>query len=388
MSSNSGSACAVPLQYESIRNLTSPEEKSNQVQTYFANVPAREILKLDTNRNLRNYIPNYSGKSRNTVHKEIADTICNAPDKFINRNGGFTVTASDIYINNDKKEALVTNPSIINGAQSKGEIQRYLEKMDSEAHSFHVRVEFIVNPNSEHSNEVAIARNTSTNVQRISIAGSKGCFEELEASFQQGYPQQKLRKSETELDDSVINTRKLIQVISALMPQELIEKKSTHPARKSFVNIAQCLLNFEKIYEEKKKGDLNAIKRYQFFIDMAATAWAEYLYWQEHKDWIGHRLMSQKVIERDGKKHKVSDGVVFPILGAISSFVEKNPKTKKWEIYKPNILDDTLVINIAVGQIRNLNNDPILMGRTPAAYEALMIVPQTYQSMMANMKAA
>ena len=46
--SATSSAGVVQLRFESVRNLTSPDEKKNGTRTYFANVPAVEILKLDT----------------------------------------------------------------------------------------------------------------------------------------------------------------------------------------------------------------------------------------------------------------------------------------------------------------------------------------------------
>ena len=64
-----------------IRNLTSPEEKENGVQTWFANVSARDLLDLDTADNLRTYIAEHSPAKRNLVHKQIANTIVEMPRK-------------------------------------------------------------------------------------------------------------------------------------------------------------------------------------------------------------------------------------------------------------------------------------------------------------------
>ena len=67
----------VRLNFESIRNVTSPEEKENGSRTFVMNLPAAEILKIDTVHNLRDYIPAHSGKRRNGVHNAIANTIEN-----------------------------------------------------------------------------------------------------------------------------------------------------------------------------------------------------------------------------------------------------------------------------------------------------------------------
>src|SRR4051812_12784867 len=86
---------AFKLQYNVIRNLTSPDEKANGVQTWFANVDAKQILELSTKDNLRSYIPEHASGKRNSVHKQIANTIEELPDRFINRNSGITVTCTN-----------------------------------------------------------------------------------------------------------------------------------------------------------------------------------------------------------------------------------------------------------------------------------------------------
>jgi len=65
------------INYQLIRNVTSPEEKANGVQTYFLNVPAHEIADIGTSENLRSYIAEHSARKRNAVHKAIESTILN-----------------------------------------------------------------------------------------------------------------------------------------------------------------------------------------------------------------------------------------------------------------------------------------------------------------------
>jgi len=112
------SAGVVQLRFESIRNLTSPDERKNGTRTYFANISAAEILKLDTVENLRQYIPEWQPGKRNKMHEAIGDTIRDQPDEFIVPNSGFTVCAADCSVNEEKKEIRLTNGSLINGAQS------------------------------------------------------------------------------------------------------------------------------------------------------------------------------------------------------------------------------------------------------------------------------
>ena len=176
----------VHIEYQLIRNVTSPEEKSNGVQTYFSNIPAEDIVDIPTTDNLRDYIAEHNPRKRNAVHRAIETTILTEPDKFINRNAGLTITCSAMEFDDKKREMALADPSVINGAQTQGEIRRFLESISDEDDEFwpeadfHVRVEIIIDP--EHSSivETAIARNSATKVQSISQAGARGHLDELD----------------------------------------------------------------------------------------------------------------------------------------------------------------------------------------------------------------
>src|SRR5947209_52464 len=147
----SSSSGRVALSYDTIRNMTSPEEKANGARSFFANVPIAELLKLDTAANLRDYIPDHPGKHRTQAHKAIGQTLRERSDRFIQLSSGVTVAARNVEIDDNKKIVTVTNGSIINGAQTQGEIRLFLEEMRNTAAAageefvpdFHARVEFM-----------------------------------------------------------------------------------------------------------------------------------------------------------------------------------------------------------------------------------------------------
>jgi hypothetical protein len=146
------SAGSTRLRYETIRNLTSPEEKANGARSYFANMPIEELLKLDTIANLRDYIPDHPGKQRTLTHKAIGETLRQKQDRFIQLSGGITVSATDVEIDDNKKIITVKKGSIINGAQTQGEIRMLLDEIaeqGEEVPQFHARVEFMVDPDDE-----------------------------------------------------------------------------------------------------------------------------------------------------------------------------------------------------------------------------------------------
>ena len=88
----------VQLSYQSIRNTTSPDEVETGVKSFVVNLPVFEILKLGTRENLRSYIAEYNSRKRNRVHDAIATTIQQEPHRFITRNSGFVIAASEIDI--------------------------------------------------------------------------------------------------------------------------------------------------------------------------------------------------------------------------------------------------------------------------------------------------
>ena len=381
----------VALRYETIRNLTSPEEKANGAKSYFANIPVSELLKLDTAANLRDYIPDHPGKKRSQVHKQIGATLQERSDRFIQLSGGITVSATEIEVDDNKKLVTVSRGSIINGAQTQGEIRLYLQGLEDEAAKadFHARVEFMVDPDKEFIVETAIARNTSTNVQKISMVGKKKYLEELSKSFKKRFPKLDISRSETQVEDNYIDTQRLLQVLWAMMPESLLPdtKRSVAEARlKSYKNRAYCLLDFEKDVllkekepdEETRSEDIEkAAARYKYFVDMAGDAWAEYERWRHHEKWHGTYLHERtKAIRRDDDGgYTVADGVIFPIISALSHFVKKD-RSDTWALDIPPVFDDAEMIEAARDQLSSYDANPMYMGRTAAVYESLSLLPK------------
>lgn len=371
------SAGVVQLRFESVRNLTSPDEKKNGTRTYFANLPATEILKLDTVENLRNYIPELRPGKRNKVHEAIGETIRDNPDEFIVLNSGFTICAAECVVNEDKREIRLGSSSLINGAQSQGEIRRYLKECEDKGESareFFVRAEIIVIDEPEFVTEVAIARNTATKVSELSQAGKRQKFEDLRANFVKMFPDAKLRMSDTDPIDT-IDTERVIQLCAAMMPQELVdEEKFISSKLKAYKNKAQCRVDFEKAHDEQD-DDPKQRERYQFYIDIAPYAWREYSSYRVHPAWKGKRLRKDtKAVKRKPNQETIySDGLVFPMVAALSLFVKR--VNGHWALVKPGVFKDEDLIDAAVEQFREgCDSNPIIMGRSAGAYQSLMLL--------------
>lgn len=387
------------INYQLIRNVTSSEEKDNGVQTYVANLPAIELRKVGTEDNLRTYIPEHSNKRRNAVHKAIERTIVEEPSRFINRNSGVTIACSRATVNDNASTIAMTGASIINGAQTQGEILRFLDELEpgeeEQAGRFSVRAEIIVDP--EHSSivETAIARNTATRVQDISQAGARGHLNDLRDIMKSELGLD-IRMSETDTD--VIETMQVLQYTRLLMPASVSGNTTSAEMLRPYKNRAQCLEDFSEWWYQKDKGENAEVRaaaeaRYRFTVDMAPIAWREYHYWESHPGWNNKYIWEQtqkggRVVRRD-KKNKivwVSPGLVFPIMKAMSAFVDTDGESR-WQLKKPSLFKPDDMIKRAVAQFRAHDSNPMLMGRRESAYEALLTYPETIMEVMRNVAA-
>jgi hypothetical protein len=370
------------LSYLKIRDVTTKEEEANGASTYVVVLPAREILKIGTGGNLRSYIPAHAGKKRNLVHKAIAKTIRQNPDRFSQLNSGFLIGASKITVDDNKRSVALNDPSVNNDAQSQGEIQLYFDECDKRKETpidFAVRCELSVEPDPSTRTHIAVARNTATRIEGISIAGKHGYFEDLNAAFRKVHPDLELAHSETDVEEKYVDTRLLLQVLWAMMPEALApdNRRSMEARMRAYKNAAYCLQDFMEISDARSSDQGNAA-RYNYFIDMAGSAWHEYQRWQTHEQWNDKRLLErlrQAVRGDDGTIREISDGIVFPIPSALSRFVKRD-KSDRWCIVYPKVFHDEDMLIAARRQLSHCDGRPMLMGRSGGAYEALMTLTE------------
>jgi len=386
---------SVILSYQLLRNVTSPDENITGVKAFVVNFPAFEILKVGTKENLRTYLAEYNPRKRNKVHESIENTIETEPERFITRNSGFVIAASDVEIDDNKKTIKLYDASVINGAQSQGEINRWVGKVfpdgkpsNDEESPFHVRAEVIVDPDLQEVVETAIARNTATPVKSISQAGARGHLEELEKSIQTLHPDIKIRKSET--DEGVYDTRKVLQFARLLMPVTVSGNETASERLRPYKNPEQCLGDFSEWFESRKT-DEEARRKYDFTVQIAPHAISQYQYWESHVGWNGSHIWEEtkkggRACRRDqnGKIVWISPGLVFPIIGAISEFVRET-EPNQWAIVTPKLFKPNEMIARAVQQFRSVDSDPMQMGRSPGVYDALRIYPSTIVEVMKDM---
>lgn len=380
------------INYQLIRNVTSPEEKENGVQTYFLNVPANEIADIGTKENLRSYIAEHSARKRNAVHKAIEATILNEPDRFINRNSGITITCSKLELNDKEKFVTLTDASIINGAQTQGEIIRYLleieENEDEWADAgFHVRVEINIDPSHASVVETAIARNSATSVKSISQVGARGHLDELNEILKKETGKA-IRISETDLD--VHDTFHVLRCARLLMPPSVSGSTGSTEILKPYMNKAKCLEEFSDWYRNRKT-DKSAKAKYDFTLSIAVLAIREYESWETSEHWVGKRIWEDtqkggRTCKRDkaGNIVWMSPGIMYPLMSSMSEFVVKSDDGE-WFIEKPKQFRPAQMIEKTVEEFRRNASAPMLMGRNPSAYSTIRTYPATLMELLEDL---
>ncbi len=379
----------VEFPFYSFRNVSCPEDADNGRKVLFGHAPATSILMLPTDENVRDYLLEAEGRKRRQptqVHRAISETLKNTPHNFSVLNGGVTLVARDYEVDEKKKLLRLLKPSIINGSQTQGVLKDFYAEVESDGSEpplIHVTFELIVTDDDGLIAETSIARNFQNDVMSVSIAGRLGQLQELEESVQKVYPQYKLRQSETQLSDDYIATERLIQVITALTPEELWPKpgESENPNKTyTYAMKTKCLNDFQNVFR-KAKDDANPEHDkyrdlYQFYLDVAPQAYELHEKWKTHPGFVGTRLRS---IERDGRAIKeIPDGIIFPIFAALSAFAEKTEEG--WRIRPPASFSDEDIIGAAVTVYQEIaDRNPQTMGKNKACYSQLYQLTSLYK---------
>lgn len=359
-----------------VRNISSPEDVAAGRKVYAGTAPARSVLDLEDDENVREYLVEAKGKQKKSptqVHQAIRSTLENRADIFSVLNGGLVIVARDAEVDDKTRTMTLLRPSIINGSQTQGELRRFFAKtFTSDYTEPSVRFEIIVTNDDDLIADISIARNFQNDVRALSIAGRRGQLNELEARLQEHFPGVQLQKSESDQNDTEgsLDTEKLVQVTFALLPADMMEKfgAQSDPINKvfSYSQKTRCLKLFQRMIEDEAHNEI-----YQCFLDVAPIAWGLYLKWKAHQGFIGTRILS---IERENRQVKdVPDGLIFPIIAAHSVFLRFNGL--RWKLEMPRILTDDELINAAVQSYKEMaGHNPQTMGKSKACYSHVLQV--------------
>lgn len=368
------------LQYHSLRSVTSPEDTEAGRKRYCGIAPARALLGLDTSENVRGFLGrDEDGNPRKAtlVNKALLDTIERRPEYFALLNSGVVIVAREAKVDDPSRTVLLNRASIINGAQTTGVLRDYFAGADDEDETNpSVNFELLVMDDEELIADVSIARNFQNQVKSLSIYGRQGRFEALEAAMQRVDPKIRLRKQETDFSDEFLDTEKLIQVLTAIAPADVplpsaVKRKErtleTQYRVYAYRHRSRCLKDFAEVMDDCEEW----AEAHKMFLDLAVPAWK--LYWRLKGEQAFSPLHcvrgagnGTKVVARDG----VPDGIVFPMLSALSGFM-KNSK-EGWQLRVPKNFPWKTFFGQAMAQEKSTaGHNPNTMGKLADCYIAL-----------------
>src|SRR5712692_9072429 len=185
--STRAAVAAFEFPYITCRNISAPEDDTAGRKIYSGHAPASSVLSLEDDENVREYLAHAQGDQKHMptlVHQAIRKTLEDQPDQFSILNGGMVIVTRAVEVDDKRKILVLQRPSIINGSQTQGELDRYFTKYRSSPDFFEpsIKFELIVTTDDGLIAEISIARNFQNDVRPISIAGRRGQLDELEVA--------------------------------------------------------------------------------------------------------------------------------------------------------------------------------------------------------------
>jgi hypothetical protein len=383
-----GSIPPIRFPYNVIRNVSSPEDDNAERKRYAGNASATSFFDLPDDENVRAFLERTGDGTKRKptlVNLRIRQTLEEAREEFSILNGGVVVVARGAEIDDKARIATLHRASIINGSQTRGILKEWFKQNQDDRDFPNVSFELIVCDDEELIAEISIARNTQNDVKAVSIYGRRGLFEELNKSMAHSFPDQPLRMSETDFGDEYLDTEKLVQVLTVLAPAEIaFPSTSKRPQTEegkfriyAYNHRARTLQDFATVMggEDAMRGPFASARR--FILDVAPAAWRIYKSLKTNAS-LARRI--HRVEREDGRiaPDGVPDGIVFPVLSALSQFVAE--ARGSWKLEIPNDFD----LNDLCSQANHTytrgagGNNPNVMGKTGACYHHLHSVVATY----------
>jgi hypothetical protein len=258
----------------------------------------------------------------------IRETLENNRADFPILNSGVVIVAREAEVEDAKRQVLLQGASIINGAQTKGVLEDYFGSNPEDREYPSVSFELIVADEPDLIANISIARNFQNRVDDLSIYGRHGLFDDLEKIMRKKDHKIVLRKRETDFGDEFLDTEKLVQVVTVLAPENVefpsarrrVSRIETRYRTYAYRHRSRCLRDFADVMENPKewKG------AHQYFLTAAPDAWDLYNSLKGEQAFSslqkvkGEVVAGRKQVLPDG----VPDGIVFPMMSALSRFVE------------------------------------------------------------------
>src|SRR5258708_10839261 len=136
---------AFEFPYITCRNISAPEDDAAGRKVYSGHAPASSVLSLEDDENVREYLVGTYGNPKHAptlVHQAIRKTLEDQPDQFSILNDGIVIVTRAVEVDDKRKVLVLQQPSIINGSQTQGELDRYYTKYRSSSDFFEPTIKF------------------------------------------------------------------------------------------------------------------------------------------------------------------------------------------------------------------------------------------------------
>ena len=373
---NSKTAVVSTLNFFTFRDYHTKLDNEKGRSLFIGLFDAKDLVDISNSNNVRGYLRvgrNGENLTSSGVHSQIYNTLENSPEDFYFLNGGITICAEGIDIDNNNRKVHLKNASIINGAQTNGVLKSFLNK-HKEA-EIKVKVEIIValtrfEENKDLTDDISIARNQQNAVRPISIAGRRGLFDELESVTTTS-----LQTNEAQKDS--FDTLKLIQLIFTAMPEDVWSqtfKKLEFNKSKVYSSKNTWLEKFKQIQTDETLDP----KVSSYFFDVAQDVLDFYLNLKSDKYKITKFLKCNSASkvgfkEAEDKKVEISDGWVFPILSILSITIQKVGNHYKFNEPSANLVKSVAKIILENSGIKEHCNVQTL-GKSSMSYNAPLTI--------------
>jgi hypothetical protein len=377
----------VVLEFNSLRNVTPPEEEKANRKRYCGNASAGEFFAIPDHMNIRDYLQTEVNgkpiKKSTLVNDAMRSQLEGDRSLFPILNGGITIVASAVTLDDKEKRLVMESPSIINGSQTRGVLKDYFEEFPPSEDNVFPSVDFevIVCTDERVAAEIAIARNYQNAVQPLSTYGARMVFKDLEAALRKRDANIRLRKSETDVGPEFWDTEKIIQVVTAMipasvkMPRPLKGKGGSDGIRVyPYAGKAVCLKDFAEI--QAKPTEYPDAKT--FFEDVAYDAWMEFKKLRSYQGFSVLRAVTK--VKGEVAEDGVPTGIIFPMISALGKLAIQKPDGH-WTFAIPSDFDmDDLCkqAKTTYQQPGPGRSNPQTMGKELACYLNLHAIVDSY----------
>ena len=190
-----------------------------------------------------------------------------------------------------------------------------------------------------------------------------------------------MRKSGNRFGDEFLDTEKLIQAITALMPSTIAVPSAAMRHAKTpeteyrvyaYRHRARCLKDYATVMESRLVRKKEWESAATFYIQMGWDAWTLYKQLKSEQSFSylktveGEVVASRKIVSPEG----VPDGIVFPMLERLSRFTTQGQDG--WAVKIPTAFPWPVFFQMTANLFKNTaKHNPNTMGKQADCYTAL-----------------